>query len=358
MNCRTTEHRPRQTLRTCQPKAHKLADMPSSRGLQSSRSTRLHQSDPTEPGITRRGHGTGFSYRTPDGVKIDDPDLINYLKALVIPPAWMEVWICPDPGGHIQATGIDDAGRTQYIYHPQWREQQDLKKFDHILDVGDALPRARPKVTRLLHKQGSEGITDQEIACAIAFRLLDTTGIRVGNEEYTTSNGSYGLTTMLVKHVQLDGDTVFLNFPAKSGQTVSTSVRDSDLATALKPLLTRPSTHPALAYSTGDAWLPLSSTHVNDFLREITGTEITAKDFRTWHATVTAARALTNGASPKEAVEEVAEHLQNTPTIAKNSYIDPRVFSCFEQGKLIEASTYRAAERNLRQFVTSGKSTP
>lgn len=307
----------------------------------------LVQCDLNEPGITRRRYGRGFSYLAPDGEKITDADLINRIKSLAIPPAWKNVWICTDPRGHIQATGTDDAGRTQYIYHPQWRAQQDERKFNRVLDVGDALPAARRRVTRLLRKEDGH----REKALAIAFKMLDLAALRVGNEEYALQNGSYGLTTMLVKHVQCDGSTVRLCFPAKSGQTVETEITNKALVTALQPLLQRPRTRPALAWKQGSDWHPLTSAMVNDFLREVTGVEMTAKDFRTWHATVIAARALACGATSTQAAEKVAEHLQNTPTIAKNSYIDPRVFERFNQGHVISARTYREAERTLRAFL-------
>lgn len=322
---------------------------------------RLRRSDTAKPGITRRRRGKGFSYHLPDGTKIDDAEEVERLKSLAIPPAWQEVWICQYPNGHIQATGVDDAGRKQYIYHARWKEKQADEKFDHILDVGDALPSARPKVTHLLRS----GETGPDKACAIAFRLLDSTGVRVGNEEYATENGSYGLTTMLVRHIELVGDSLHLEFPAKSGQYASVQTRDADLAAAMAPLLQRPKSHTALAYRSNGTWHTLSSGEVNDFLREISGIDMTAKDFRTWHATVIAARALAkhdpaamttkkdHQQAIRAAVDEVAEHLQNTPTIARNSYIDPRVIEKFEAGEVLQTRTYRQAERGLREFLTA-----
>lgn len=221
-------------------------------------------------------------------------------------------------------------------------------KFDRVLDVGDALPTARKRVARLL--RGEDG--SREKALATAYRLLDLAAIRVGNEEYALQNGSYGLTSMLVTHVQIEGSMVRLCLPAKSGQTVETTINNKGLATAMGPLLRRPGTQPVLGWSDDAVWRPLTPGMVNDFLREITGVEMTAKDFRTWHATVIAARALARGMTPKEAIDEVAEHLQNTPTIAKNSYIDPRVVELYEKGRTIRARTYREAERNLRAFLS------
>ncbi|WP_236863475.1 DNA topoisomerase IB [Brevibacterium daeguense] len=330
--------------------------MPKSSGP---RRVRLRRSDPAKPGYSRRKHGKGYAFRRPDGTKVTDPEEIDRCKKLAIPPAWEDVWICPYPNGHIQATGIDDAGRKQYIYHERWKERQAEKKFDHILDVGDALPAARPKATRLLH---SEGI-GVEKACAVAFRLLDITGIRVGNEEYAEANGSYGLTTMLVKHVSVDGPLIHLEFPAKSGQHASIEARDKDLAEAIAPMLDRRRKDNAIAYREGGGWCALTSAQVNEFLKDVSGIDMTAKDFRTWHATVMAAIALAQRHEPgasgksrkraiKAAMQEVADHLQNTPTIARNSYVDPRVIDRFNKGEVIEASTYRQAERGMRDFLT------
>lgn len=327
----------------------------------SAHQVRLRRIDTNSPGITRRRHDKGFSYRNPEGSKIADKEELERLRGLAIPPAWREVWICPHPGGHIQATGFDDAGREQYIYHPRWQEKQASKKFDHVLDVGDALPGARRKVSRLLRGAGD----DFELTCAIAFRLLDRSGVRVGNEEYAETNDSYGLTTMLVNHVRREGDELCLEFPAKSGQRVNTRIRDAGVAEAMRPLLKRPKSDNALAYRRDHSWHNLSSGELNDFLREVSGIEMTAKDFRTWQATVLAARALARH-DPVElstkrdrqhaihaAVEEVSEHLQNTPTIARNSYIDPRVIERFEKGAVLKTRTYRQAERGLREFLTA-----
>lgn len=322
-------------------------------------SVRLRRSDTSAPGITRRRHGKGYAFRYPDGEKVTDAVELERLRGLAVPPAWTEVWICPYANGHIQATGVDDAGRKQYIYHERWREKQAEKKFDHVLDVGDALPTARPKITRLLQRKG----TDLDTACAVAFRLFDTTGIRVGNEGYAEANDSYGLTTMLIRHVRVEGDTLILEFPAKSGQRAHLETRDADLVAAMAPMLARSRDDVALAHHRDDGWHSVSSDQVNDFLREITGVDMTAKDFRTWHATVIAARELARRFEPeaterdrkwavKEAVEAVAAHLQNTPTIARNSYVDPRVIDLFEEGKVLETGSYRQAERGLREFLT------
>ncbi|MFI7582131.1 DNA topoisomerase IB [Kocuria sp. M1N1S27] len=325
----------------------------------SSRTPRLRRSNCSRPGITRRGHGRGFAYRQADGTKVEDRDQLERIRQLVIPPAWKDVWISPHPNGHIQATGVDDAGRRQYIYHPRWRELKDREKFDRVLDFGDTLPQARPAVTRLLR---SEGATEEK-ACAAAFRLIDDAALRVGNEEYAQSNGSYGVTTLLVQHVRVDGRDVHLDFPGKSGHRWTLTVRDADLAAALAPMLERGPDETALAHLGEDGqWATITSARLNDFVRDRCGPGFTAKDFRTWQGTVTAAMALAARADtrPSEsarkkavsaAMREVAEHLGNTAAIARSSYTDPRVIDRFMDGETIDAATYRAAERALRGFL-------
>jgi DNA topoisomerase-1 len=324
------------------------------------RTPRLRRSNCSRPGITRRGYGKGFAYRHADGTKVQDGDELDRIRGLAIPPAWKDVWISPQPNGHIQATGVDGAGRRQYIYHPRWRELKDREKFDRVLDFGDTLPQARPAVTRLLRTEGAT----EEKACAAAFRLMDEAALRIGNEEYAQSNGSYGVTTLLVRHVRVDGRDVHLDFPGKSGHRWTLDLRDADLAAALAPLLERGPDETALAFRDEDGqWTGITSARLNDFVRDRCGPDFTAKDFRTWQGTVTAAMALAARADtrPSEsarkkavsaAMREVAEHLGNTPAIARSSYTDPRVIDRFLDGETIDAATYRAAERSLRGFLT------
>ncbi|WP_029088026.1 DNA topoisomerase IB [Brevibacterium album] len=318
---------------------------------------RLRRSDPASQGITRRRRGTGWSFRTPDGETVRDAAERQRLLDLAVPPAWRRVWISPDPRGHIQAVGIDEAGRRQYIYHPAWHQRQAKKKFDRVLAVGPALPAARRKVTVLLRSGG----TGLACAQAAAFRLLDRFGIRVGGEEYAEAHGTYGLTTMLGEHVQVSGEHVRLSFLGKSHQPVELETRDRDLAEALSDLRGRRD-EPALRWHGEDGWTGLSGPQVNEFLQEVTGIEMTAKDFRTWHATVHAARALARlhdpAASPTRrrravntALDEVAGFLCNTRAIARSSYVDPRVIDRFMDGETLEAKTYHSAERRLPDFL-------
>lgn len=323
------------------------------------RKPRLRRSNCSNPGITRRRHGKGFSYAGPDGARLTDPQTRRRIEELVIPPAWRDVWISPDANGHIQATGVDDAGRRQYIYHPRWRELKDREKFDRALDFGDTLARARPAVTRILR---SEGNTEQK-AYAAAFRLIDTGALRIGNEEYAQTNGSYGVTTIQCRHITVRGGDVQLDFPGKSGHQWELTIHDPDLAAALAPMLTRGPEEPALAYQNDDGgWATISSARLNDFIRDRCGTGFTAKDFRTWQGTVLTAVALAERrpARPTEsarkkavaaAIREVADHLGNTPAIARKSYVDPRVLDRFMQGETIGAGSYRAAESSLRSLI-------
>ncbi|HEY8295429.1 MAG TPA: DNA topoisomerase IB [Micrococcaceae bacterium] len=323
------------------------------------RNPRLKRSDCNSRGITRRRHGTGFSYLQPDGTRLRDSEVRERIERLAIPPAWSDVWISPAANGHIQATGTDDAGRRQYLYHPHWRELKDREKFDRALDFGDSLRRARPAITRLLHLVG----TTEQKAYAAAFRMMDTGALRVGNEEYALTNGSYGVTTLQCQHVRVRGDDVHLDFPAKSGQQWEASIHDPDLAAALRPMLRRDPEEPALGYENDDGgWAAVSSAGLNDFIRDQCGDGFTAKDFRTWQGTVTAALALAQHPPVRPsvtarkkavtaAIREVAEYLGNTPTVARKSYVDPRVLDRFMQGETIDAGTYRAAERAVRGLI-------
>jgi DNA topoisomerase-1 len=279
------------------------------------------------------------------------------IDALVIPPAWTEVWICPFPNGHIQATGRDAAGRTQYLYHEAWRLQKDRVKFDRMLELAASLPPARRRVTRDLR-----GDDPRQRTLAAAFRMLDAGSLRVGSDRYAELHGSHGLSTLLCSHVVVSGDTVRLEFPGKSGQEWYSELVDPDLAAALRPLKRRGPTARLLAYKDDAGWHPVSAEDINRYVRERTGGEFTAKDFRTLTGTVTAARSLArSGPQPnktararavREAVKDTAELLGNTLAVARSSYIDPRVLDRFEHGRTIDRDRLDSAESELRALLS------
>lgn len=273
---------------------------------------------------------------------------------LVIPPAWTDVWIAPYANGHIQATGVDAAGRTQYLYHPDWRKQKDKTKFDRALALAEALPSARRKVTRDLRGDDSKGV-----ALAVAFRMLDVGSLRVGSERYAEDNGSHGLSTLLCSHVSVNGSVVTLGFPAKSGKTWSSQIDDAELAAKLSSLITRGPTARLLAYQAEGEWHPLSAADINDYVRQCTGGAFTAKDFRTLRGTAAAALSLakhgpaTTRTAVKRAVAQAMRDasvvLGNTPTIARKSYVDPRVVTRFRRGVTIDPSA--SVQPQLRELL-------
>jgi DNA topoisomerase-1 len=301
--------------------------------------------------------GRGFTYRAVDGATITDPDLKARIDALAIPPAWTDVWIAPYPNGHIQATGVDAAGRTQYIYHPTWRQQKDRLKFDRAMALAEALPGARRRVTLDLRTEGPT----KERALAAAFRLLDTGSLRVGSERYAEQHGSHGLSTLLCSHARISGDTVQLSFPGKSGQEWDSVIKDAELADVLRGLKRRGPTARLLAWKHGGQWRPLTAEDINDYVRERAGDDFTAKDFRTLHGTVTAAIELArvgpqrSPTARKRAVaqvmREVAGVLGNTPAVARSSYVDPRVIDHFDRGRTIDPSKTGSAETQVRALL-------
>ena len=320
---------------------------------------RLRRSNCEHPGYSRRRWGKGFSYRDIRGQVIADRQVLARIRALAIPPAWTDVWISPYPNGHIQATGTDGAGRRQYLYHPHWREMKDREKFDRALSFAQFLPAARRQITKHLRTEGS----GQERALAAALRIVDAGALRVGGTRYAEANGSYGTTTLRIEHVTLSGAEVRFDFPGKSGQEWHTSITDADLAAALEPMLRRPGADTALAYiGTDSAWHSVDAAQLNAFLKEVTGGDFTAKDFRTWQATVVAAMSLarlapeagTNRAKQKAVAataRDVAEHLGNTPAIARKSYIDPRVVDRFYDGEVIPVAGFSASETAVRLML-------
>ncbi len=279
------------------------------------------------------------------------------IKSLVIPPAWQEVWICSRPNGHIQACGTDAAGRRQYLYHPVWREKRDEAKFDRILDMARRLPRARLRVLADLELEGLP--KDKVLAAAV--RLIDVGYFRIGSDAYADEHGSYGLTTLERRHVRKQGDVLLFSFVGKSGIEHEIEVDDPVAGEVVQRLRRRGGGGDRLlAYKVGGRWSPVGASDVNAYLDDIFGGEVTAKDFRTWHATVIAATSLADNASRgdtktarkqvvRQAVVEVSEYLGNTPAIAKSSYIDPRVLDLYEDGTTIAAALQRAPKEPGRR---------
>ncbi|MBT8160516.1 MULTISPECIES: DNA topoisomerase IB [Arthrobacter] len=312
---------------------------------------RLRRSRPGTPGISRRRSGRGFSYYRPDGSLVSGAER-KRLDALAIPPAWSEVWICPFDNGHIQAMGVDDAGRSQYIYHPEWRARQDKEKFARAARLGVVLPNARRLVSRDL--RGSDSPKTRTLAAAV--RLMDLGALRVGSEGYARRNGSYGLTTLRCRHVTVSGDAVHLRFRGKSGLDWESTVEDAELARFLEPLADHPGKEPLLTYEDGPERSSLNASMVNEYLRRITGGDFTAKDFRTWKGTATAGVALIGSSElpPRkrivEAIKQASELLGNTPTIARTSYVDPRIVDGFLAGDLEDL---KARESDVVNYLTS-----
>ena len=309
-----------------------------------SRPRRLRRSDPSGPGLSRRRCGKGFMYLDEDGERITDAELVARITALVIPPAWRDVWISPDPFGHIQATGVDQRGRTQYLYHPRWRERRDQQKFDDMVAFARALPALRSVVDHDI----ALGDMSREQVLACAARLLDRGFFRIGSEVYKVTNETYGLATMLKRHVTVSGEVIRFDYVAKESKRRVQAIIDPEVAAIVTTLKRRRGGgEELLAYRNGDRrWCDVRSPDINAYLKAATNLDISAKDFRTWGATVLAAVGLAV-IEPSElsrtgrkraiarAVKEVAYHLGNTPTVARNSYIDPRVFDRFRDGETI-----------------------
>ncbi len=310
---------------------------------------RLRRTSPDQPGWTRRRAGSGFTYLDGRGQRLGAPEVAR-IKALVIPPAWREVWITPYANGHLQAVGTDDAGRRQYLYHPEWRTRRDAEKFDRMLAFGKALVRARESVLADLGRDGMP----MERACAVAVRLLDLGYFRIGNDVYADSHGSFGLTTLERRHVKRHQDRLVFAFRGKSGVDHRIEIDDATVIEAIETMRRRRSSDDPslLAYKQGRSWRSMLPVLVNDYVRASTGLEATAKDFRTWHATVLAAVALAETSEPGRtrasrsravsgAMKEVSGFLGNTPTLARSSYVDPRVVEAYEDGRTIGGTTRR-----------------
>jgi DNA topoisomerase IB len=302
--------------------------------------TKLVRSDPSRPGIRRRRCGRGFRYFDSEASPVKEVETLERIRALVIPPAWEDVWICPEPAGHIQAIGTDAAGRRQYRYHDQWRVERDRDKHDRILEFATELPRIREVVER--HLDGAGPTRERVLAAAI--RLIDLGFFRSGSAEYAADNGTYGLATIRREHVRITHGQLAFDYLAKGGKQREQAIVDDDVMSVIRTLKRRRSGgDELLAHRVGGRWRDVTSADINDYLREISGGDYTAKDFRTWHATVLAAVGLAvsepasaTAAARKRAVartvREVADYLGNTPAVARASYIDPRVIEQYEKG--------------------------
>jgi DNA topoisomerase I len=323
---------------------------------------RLRRSSCAAPGISRRRRGRGFRYLDPAGAAIDDPEVLQRIAELAIPPAWREVWICMDELGHLQATGLDAAGRKQYLYHERWRAGRDRQKFDSMIAFGERLPRLRRRVEGDLLSAGSAGrrppaaAMSQTLVLACAVRLLDLGFFRIGSEDYAERNESYGLTTMLRKHVTIDGEELLFDFPAKSGQRRVQAIADPQALGVISTLKHRRAGEQLLAYRNGRGWHEVHAEEVNEYIKTATGEGFSAKDFRTWNATVLAAVALGAAAdrpaakrdrAVTAAIKSVAAYLGNTPAVCRASYVDPRVIDRYKDGETIATALPAAAGPDL-----------
>jgi DNA topoisomerase I len=328
---------------------------------------RLRRSACTAPGIARRRRGRGFEYRDPAGERIDDPEALERIAELAIPPAWRDVWICMDSLGHLQATGVDAAGRKQYLYHPRWRSHRDRQKFDSMISFGESLPRLRRRLGKDLaartngdrastSKKPNDLSRERVLACAV--RLLDLGFFRIGSEDYAERNESYGLTTMLKRHVSTGDGEVLFDYIAKSGVRRVQAIADADVLEVIAALKRRRGSGQLLAYRDGHRWVEVHADEVNAYIRQAGGGDFTAKDFRTWNATVLAAVALASAEATSQggakrptatsrrrvvnaAVKTVAAYLGNTPAVCRASYIDPRVIDRYQAAVTIAPTLER-----------------
>lgn len=292
------------------------------------------------PGITRRGAGTGFSYRDPFGKRIADRAELERIRGIAIPPAWESVWICPNPRGHIQATGRDARGRKQYRYHPHWREVRDATKFERLLAFGEALPTLRERLEADL---GLPGVPRERILATVVW-IIDHTMMRVGNEEYARANDSYGATTLRKDHIEIAGAEVAVSFRGKGGKEHHADFRDRRIANILRRCQDLPGESLFSYVDELGSARDVDSGDVNDYLHEIAGESFTVKDFRTWGGSVRCFRLLCD-AGPSDSEREsssmitgviklVASHLGNTPAVCRNSYVHPGIFSAYAEGDL------------------------
>lgn len=324
--------------------------------VQSAKSAGLRYVSDTNPGIRRKKAGTGMVYIDTDGQQIHDAEVLARIKSLAIPPAWRDVWICPIAHGHVQATGIDARGRKQYRYHTRWREVRDETKYDRMLSFGRMLPKIRRRVGRDLRRPG---LPRKKILAAVV-RLLETTLIRVGNEEYARQNDSFGLTTMRDRHVDVSGATLKFEFRGKSGIAHAIDLTDRRVAKIVKQSQDLPGYELFQYIDEDGARRSIDASDVNGYLREIAGEDFTAKDFRTWAGTVLAARALQefqafdSQAQAKrnvvQAIESVAKRLGNTKAVCRKCYIHPAVINLYMDGSLLQTLTHRVKKELMRSL--------
>jgi DNA topoisomerase-1 len=302
----------------------------------------------TEPGLRRQRSGKGFSYLGRDGSRIADKRVLERIHRLAIPPAWTDVWVCASANGHIQATGRDARGRKQYKYHPRWREVRDSTKFEHMLEFAASLPRIRRRLSKDL---SARGLPRKRVLATVVY-LLENTLIRVGNSDYAKQNNSFGLTTLRDGHVDVNGGELRFEFKGKSGKVWKLRMRDRRIAKVVKSCQELPGQHLFQYIDDDGERQQVTSTDVNDYLRDIAGADITAKDFRTWSGTVLAAMALSEFESfdseagakrnVKAAIEKVAARLGNTPTICRQCYVHPEIVNAYLDGSLLLLLTAEA----------------
>ncbi len=323
--------------------------------LQSARAAGLRYVSDLGPGIVRRRVGRGFTYTGPNGRRVRNRDELARIKSLAIPPAWTNVWICPNARGHIQATGRDARGRKQYRYHALWRQIRDETKYHKITAFGEALPAIRERVSADLSKDG----LPREKVLAAVIRILDTTLLRVGNQEYARINDSFGLTTLQDRHVDVAGSELRFRFRGKGGKVHKVAVEDRRLARIVKRCQDLPGQELFQYVDEDGEQRTIESGDVNDYLRQISGEEFSAKDFRTWGGTVLAAEALVqrgrfaNQTEAKsnvvQAIKQVAEELNNTPAVCRSSYVHPEVIEAYLDGSLV--GIWHQAEESVKEWI-------
>lgn len=326
--------------------------------VEAARAAGLRYMTDSRPGIQRKRAGKHFSYIGLDGQPIHDKKVLERIKKLGIPPAWTDVWICPSPRGHLQATGRDARGRKQYRYHETWRQVRDETKFYRMIAFGEALPRIRQAVD---HDLSFRSLSREKVLATVV-RLLDKTAIRVGNEEYARENNSFGLTTLQNQHVDVEGNTLHFHFRGKSGKEHTVDLRDPRVARSVKRCMDLPGYEIFQYIDEHGDLRSVDSADVNEYIRAVSGEHFTAKDFRTWHGTVTAALAL-HDLGPADtvtgrkhaitaAVKATADHLGNTPAIARKSYVHPGILQAYEDGTLLDL--WREAVRMARIQPSNG----